>query len=206
MATQPDVFVYDVDAGNRLVAVGHGWEDFAVSNGAPGLSSESVLGRPLLSFFASVETRHIYGLLLDQVRASGATIKIPFRCDGPAVRRYMELTISLQPPEQVRFESRIVREEPRPPVRLLEAGVERGEDFVVICSWCKLVEVEGGWLEVEEAIDKLGIFDEPVLPRISHGCCSPCFEHLRHGNAAPALVTPKTRKRAIHFEAAAAEE
>lgn len=68
------------------------------------------------------------------------------------------------------------------------AGVERSEEFVIICSWCKLVEVESGWLEVEEAIDKLGLFDEPVLPRISHGCCSPCFERMGHGHAAPALA------------------
>ena len=33
-----------------------------------------------------------------------------------------------------------------------------------------------GWVEVEEAVNVLRLFDKPRLPRISHGICAPCSD------------------------------
>ena len=78
------------------------------------------------------------------------------------------------------FKSYIIREENRAPVLLLDELTDRTEEFLTICSWCKQVKVnENIWLEVESAIEELGLFDEKALPQLSHGICLPCYENAQ---------------------------
>jgi len=59
----------------------------------------------------------------------------------------------------VEFESRIVRQELREHVRLMNPSVERGKRFVSICGWCKKIALPNGqWVEVEEAVRVLNLF------------------------------------------------
>ena len=44
-----------------------------------------------------------------------------------------------------------------------------------MCAWCKKADV-GGWVEVEEAVRRLQLFDQARLPRITHGVCPACKE------------------------------
>jgi hypothetical protein len=75
----------------------------------------------------------------------------------------------------VEFESRIVRQELREHVRLMNPSVERGKRFVSICGWCKKIALPNGqWVEVEEAVRVLNLFDEPQLPTLTHGICGEC--------------------------------
>jgi hypothetical protein len=65
----------------------------------------------------------------------------------------------------------------REPVRLLDADCDRNDEFVTICGWCKKVRLEDlSWVEVEEAVQQLRIFDALSLPRLSHGMCEPCHD------------------------------
>ena len=55
----------------------------------------------------------------------------------------------------------------------------REESFVTMCGWCKRVAVSPRrWLEVEEAIAALALFDEPRPPQLTHGVCEECSESL----------------------------
>ena len=48
--------------------------------------------------------------------------------------------------------------------------------LIKICSMCKKLEVsEGQWVEIEEGIATLHLFNEGVVPPISHGLCRPCY-------------------------------
>lgn len=169
-------FVYRIDAGDLVVYVTPEWEAFANENKAPELTSEAVCGQPLSSFVVNMETRHLYRVMVDSVRRDRRTIVVPFRCDGPDVRRFMELTVSPRPDEHVQLEGRIVREEYREPVRLLDSSVSRTDEFVVLCSWCKRADVTGDWVEVEEAVKLLELFNSLELPQITHGICPECLE------------------------------
>jgi hypothetical protein len=47
-----------------------------------------------------------------------------------------------------------------------------------MCGWCDRFEVEGEWVEVEEAARRLELFDRPELPALNHGICPDCSEML----------------------------
>jgi len=165
---------YQIDGEDRIIGVSDGWSQFAQSNDAGQLQAEAVVGRLLWDFVAGSEARQLYQLLFDQVREDGRSRTIPFRCDGPECRRYMELTIDPLPDSALEMRSVLVHEEQRVPVPLLSALVSRTGDILRMCAWCKRVNVDGEWFEVEEAVRRLDLFGAQELPMISHGICASC--------------------------------
>ncbi|MGC8838372.1 MAG: hypothetical protein ACP5UM_08145 [Anaerolineae bacterium] len=118
-----ETFTYRIDGQDRFVDVDENWLRFAQENGARHLARrEAVLGRPLWDFIVGQETRHLYELMLAKVRMGRATLQIPFRCDSPTCRRFMEMRMSPERQGGVRFTTWIVRLEHRAPVSLLEAS------------------------------------------------------------------------------------
>lgn len=175
---------YRIDARDRITFVSPAWVAFAINNGAPELTGESVLGKSLWDFVADRETRHLYGLVFEKVRRDRRPITIPFNCDSPTLRRFMELAISALPDGHIDLAGRLLREESREPARLLDRMAERSQSYLRICSWCKCVEAGGNdWVEVEDAIQGLTLFSSSVLPQLTHGVCPTCrsllFERLQ---------------------------
>ena len=74
----------------------------------------------------------------------------------------------------VRFESVVLAVEHRPEQALLRHGLARGPGIVTICGWCKRVSVLGDWLEIEDAIATLPVFEAERPPNLSHGICEDC--------------------------------
>ncbi len=164
------VLSYTVDPGDKIVAIEGAWDEFAARSGAPGLTRESVTGRPLFDYVSGPETQEIVRLLLLRAR-SGREISAPFRCDAPSRRRFLRLELTPSPDGSVRCSSTLLSEEERPPQPLLDPRVPRTDEILCVCSWCRSVDVDGRWLDVEEAVDALGFLQEPALPAISHGIC-----------------------------------
>ena len=173
------VYTYKVNADDRIDHVSSDWLQFAQENNAPHLNTEAVIGQPIFQFVSNEETRHLYEMILDRVRTRGNEVVVPFRCDSPSVRRFMELEVSPGPHGQVQFQGRILREERRQPMPLLDSSINRDDDFLKVCSWCKRVQAEGEWLEVELAVERLELFNRKRLPQISHGICDDCGINLR---------------------------
>ncbi len=174
------VLSYTVDPGDRVVGIDGAWDEFAARNDAPGLTREGVTGRPLFDYVAGGETQEIVRILLLRVR-SGRGVSVAFRCDAPSRRRFLRLEMRSTPDGSVRCSSTLLSEEARPPQPLLDPTVPRTGEFVHVCSWCRRVEVNARWLEVEEAVSALGLFQEPALPAISHGICPDCSHLLKEG-------------------------
>lgn len=170
--------VYIIDHENRIVSVGGDWLTFAMENQAgESCHPDRVINESLWKFVNGSETRYLYGLCVAKVRSHQQTMMLPFRCDAPDRRRYLELKLTPLAREEIEFASRIIREEPRENVKLLEHDVSRSDALLTMCSMCKKVKVsENVWLEVEDAITALKLFEEEILPEISHGCCRPCYE------------------------------
>jgi len=168
-------YIYRLDATDRIVWVNDAWLAFARENDAAALAAETVLYRPLWDFITNTEVQHLYGLIFDKVRSTGSVVTLPFRCDSPTRRRFMELVVGPEPQQTLNLASRLLWEEPREPVALLEAARPHSERFLTICSWCKRVLLaHGQWAEVEVAMRSLDTFQEPVLPRLTHGICPSC--------------------------------
>ena len=168
-------FKYVVDATDRIVFANNHWYDFARENGAGHLNEKTVAGRALWDFIMGRETRELYRVLIKNVRERGGTKTIPFRCDAPDRRRYMEMAISHTVDGRLAFSTRIIRQEQRDPVPPLFGPAPGSGALIVMCSWCKRVRMGAiEWVEVEEAINQLKLFEEAALPRISHGICNTC--------------------------------
>lgn len=168
---------YRISSQDTILEVNETWTDFAVENDAPDLRASQVLGQPLWRFISGAETRHLYELLLSRVRQTHGTLVLPFRCDAPTTRRFMEMEMTALPDGEIEFVTWLVRAEPRDAVSLLSPAYAHGRTFLTICSWCKRVRLaETAWLEVEDAVARLGLFQLEALPQLTHGACQACYD------------------------------
>jgi hypothetical protein len=167
-------YVYRIDASDNIAYVDSEWVAFAHENGLTGLTLATVIGKPLTHFIADKETRHLYEMLLQKVRRTQRCVSVPLRCDGPEVRRYMEIRMVPLADDGVELVGVLLRAEPRPIVALLADAQPRSQEKVTICGWCKRISVAALWLEVEEAVARLGLFDSASLPQLTHGICPSC--------------------------------
>jgi hypothetical protein len=172
---QPE-YRYELDRGDCIRYLNTAFTDFAMQNGAPDLRPANLIGRSLWHFVTGLEIRHLYKLMFTKIRTTDRTIVVPFRCDSPTCRRYMELTIARAADGGLALAGELLREEYRTAAPLLDATQSRSEQFVKMCSWCKRMWVPAGeWLEVEDAVVPLQLFEGAVLPRV---ICPPCEKRL----------------------------
>lgn len=177
--TVPDACAYELDAGFRLMSVDARWSEFAAANDAPELVSPSeYLGRSVLDCIADSTTALLYEQLFQQVRDTGRSVVLPFRCDSPTRRRFLNMNIERGRDGGLRLETTLTRSEVRPPMALLGRRRDSGGAPLRVCGWCKSVDVEGRWCEVEDAVRVLRLFDQDLLPPVTHGMCPSCHERL----------------------------
>jgi len=169
-------YVYKIDARDRIISISPEWVTFAEANQAADIP-RAVLGSSLWSHLYGAETVHVYQALLRRLRQEECLLTVPFRCDSPGIRRYLQMVMQPFPDHAVEFVCTILREEPRDEVALLNPATQRDDRFIVMCGWCKKVQTSE-WVEVEEAIIRLHLFDQPRLPHITHGVCPRCKHTL----------------------------
>lgn len=183
----PDVR-YRLNGRDEIEYVNEAWDAFALANGGERCASAVVLGRPLWQFVSDPTTQLLYRDILAQARG-GRPMRFTLRCDSPSRRRRLAMEAIGGAGGQVEFRVRTLAEEERPPQTLLEPDRAHSDALVRICGWCKRVDVDGEWHEVEGAVAKLGLFEQPRLPRLTHGICKDCRVHmtatLGRGGAAP---------------------
>lgn len=168
---------YTVNADDDIVFVNEAWDTFAQENGAAHLTSTHVLGRSLWDFVTDDTTRLLYRDVLARIRGTTA-MRFTFRCDAPACRRHLELEVTGGRNGDAVFLVRTLKEEPRPAQPLLDPAQLRSDALLRMCSWCKRIDVNGHWVDVEEAVTALGLFDRPRLPQVTHGICDDCYARM----------------------------
>lgn len=165
---------YVIDKKDEIIEVGDNWDRFARANHGENILAENTLNRQLWDFIAGDETRMIYRNLIHKVRSENIVMQFPFRCDGLACRRFMQMRIRALANSALEFFSCIETEEPRQTLRLLDPQEKRNEDLLVVCSWCKDIKCDDEWLPADKAVRRLDLFGFVRLPTISHGICPAC--------------------------------
>lgn len=178
--------VYRLDQHDVITRVNTAWRTFAAANGAPALASSAV-GTSLWAHVSGTETRRLYESLHATVRATGRAVTLPYRCDAPDERRWMELTVRPLGGGQLQVVSALVRRAERTPVLLLDATVPRGDWPMLVCGWCSRVRtvaqaafgsaVPAPWVNVESV--RAGLTGATVLPRLMHDVCPDCVDEVR---------------------------
>jgi hypothetical protein len=176
MSTQ--ALSYAIDEHDHLIRVDEGYYSFAEENGWK--EATTSLGRSLWDYVAGDEMVKLQRLLVRRIRNDVGDVELPFRCDGPEVRREMKIRIVARPGGRVvLFSARMRSEEARDlPQWLLDPATPRSDELLEMCGWCDRFEVDGEWVEVEEAARRLELFNRPELPALSHGICPDCNEML----------------------------
>ena len=176
VSTQLYRYEYRVDGTDRVDWVSSNWLAFARENGAATLTESSVLGCCLWDFIADDQTRDLYQSIHSRVRELRNKVIVPFRCDSPTIRRYMQLSISGAADNDCLFyESGITRVEPRSYLAVLDPACTRTDSALWMCSCCKKILLEPhGWLEVEDVSEKLQLNHRKKLPFCQHTLCRDC--------------------------------
>jgi hypothetical protein len=169
---------YAINDQDHLIKVDKGYYRFAEENGWDGAGAS--LGRSLWDFVAGSEMRKLQRMLLRRLRDEVRQVELPFHCDGPEVRREMNIRIAAHPSGRVvLFSARLRSEQQRDAVQpVLGPDTPRSAEMQTMCGWCDRFEVKGKWVEVEEAAAELELFSRESLPTISHGICPECSEML----------------------------
>jgi hypothetical protein len=171
-------FVHWVDARGRICRVNDAWLAFAAENGWP-ITAAEVLGQPLMGFIADGELRYLYGLLMARLRDGHGPFRFHYRCDAPDCRRLMQMQMCHEPETHtIEFQSKVLHIQRRAPQALLAATQTTSTAVVNLCSCCKQAETDQGWVEIEDAVMRLRLFDCDRLPRTSHQVCPACREKL----------------------------
>jgi len=174
-------FIYSINENHRIDYVNDAWLEFASENGATRLTKDDVLNKSIWSFIAGRDTEQIFDLLFKKLKSNKARIAVPFRCDSPDCRRFMMLEMYSPDERNIQFKSWVVKEEKRPAVELLNFREEKSDRILRMCSWCKKIDAgDERWVEVEDAVEELNLFDEAPLPQFTHTICPPCSEMLLH--------------------------
>jgi hypothetical protein len=168
---------YVIDEQDRLVRVNDAYYRFAGENGWAGAGAS--LGRSLWDFVSGEQLTTLLRILVRRVRLTKTAVELPFRCDGPDVRRELNIRIaSTSSGRAVLFETRVRSEEPREFQALLDPSADRSEELIEMCGWCDRFLVDGDWVEVEDAAARLQLFKRSEPPAISHGICPECAAKL----------------------------
>lgn len=171
---------YVIDADDNISFVDESWYRFAAANDGGGLENANVLGRSLWEFIADAPTRRLYQQIVARVR-QGKRTRFTLRCDGPSRRRLLEMTISARSEGAVEFETHVLSVAEREPVPLLARSTTRSTELLRTCAWCNRFNVESGadrWVEVEDATDRLLLFERDRMPQLTHGICETCLESM----------------------------
>lgn len=165
---------YELDRRLVITRIGAGWDQFALENGAPELVSPAPLGRPLLLYLTDATTVQLYELLFERVAAARRPMTLPIRCDGATRRRFLDLTIFPMSTGGFSIVTVLVRSEPRRPITLFERGARRRPESLMVCSWCNRAHIKGHWMEMEQGVIELRLFERDDQPRLEHSVCDAC--------------------------------
>jgi hypothetical protein len=174
------ILEYSIDEKNVFMSIEpQAWMEFAIANDTPELTPDSVRGRMIWDYINGDDSRRIYNILFKRIRHEKQTITFPYRCDSADIRRFMSMEMRLGENNSIEFKSSVLKIEQRAPVSLLDIASSRTEDIIIICSWCKDIWVyDIGWINIEEGVRRLGIFDSIAQPRLTHSVCANCQKLL----------------------------
>lgn len=170
------VIRYGIDAFDRLVRVCEDWDAFALENGGEAAVASSVTDCHIFDFITGEEWQRIYQKLFARVRKTRQPISFEYRCDSPALVRFMRMNIDNgSEPGQLCLTSETLFQKRRPSRDLSATAFCRV--LRTNCGWCGRVSgPDGAWMEIEDAINVMDLERRPVPPLLSPGICPDCAE------------------------------
>lgn len=172
--SQTESVIYELDANNNIVAVNQRWQSFALTNNAPELSDELVIGKPLMQFISGNITKRFWETFLEKIRLTNAEIHLNYRCDSPDLKRFMQIKAYRGEGERLYFESALLRTESRTTPIHFKRAQQRNADTKVRCSFCNNILYKNHWVEAETFVTG----NRSVTLDVIYGICPACQTSL----------------------------
>lgn len=185
------LYSHRTDAKDLIVSVDQAWVEFAQENWRPDFKPEWVLGRSLWDFIHGADTQAVYRLAIARARSQDRGLTLPFRCDSPDLRRFMEMTITSLGDGGLEYGCLLLREEVRAPVPFRPCGPCAPGRVLKACSICLRLErpswtelgyagSDGGaaWQEAERVLPVVAALEEGYFPPLTYGVCPDCRRTL----------------------------
>ena len=151
--------IYTIDALDRIVFANAAWIEFM--RGEPGtyraggdeFTIRSVIGRPIWDFVQGTQVRQLWEVLYGRIRAVGAPVFVPMRCDTPSLRRLIDIELHPLSECSIQHVCERVWSEARQAVALLDPAYPRNDRILVSCTWCSRIQVHLGacYMEIGRA-------------------------------------------------------
>lgn len=172
-----DNLIYHVNDTYEIVYLDEAWDSLVLENNAPQLCAENILGRNLFDFIADEKVRYLYHTMFEKILNAEISFKFTYRCDTPDRRRLFALETYRVKENVIELRNTLLSIELRNPIELLNPDTLKNDQYLRICSWCKKTQLDNEqWVEIEEAIQRMRLFERRELPNLTHTICKPCFE------------------------------
>ncbi|MCX7109214.1 MAG: hypothetical protein NTX45_03590 [Proteobacteria bacterium] len=183
---------YRINERDEIVAVNDDWCRYASDHGWEGISPGNVMHRPIYNYIPDSTTSRIYQYLFKRVRG-GSSVRYKFNCESDSHRREMEMTVmAYGNGGEVEMKARMLSKQAKMLARSNSASNPDADEFIRACGWCCRIDMEGYWMEVEEAVAKWGVFEFSRLPKLTHGICKDCFTDMIKDADSSLILTPST--------------
>ncbi len=174
--SDPDfVLHYRLDQRDRIIDTGGAWDRFAEENDGGVLVGKSVLGRSLYDFISGDVSRMFVRTIIDGVRILQRPRNVPYRCDSPGLRRYMEMSLTLEVGGEMLLAHRQLRTEESGRKFDFQVGLQPVRQMIIRCSHCNGLKRHGVWGEAEDILPATTNALVPVI----YGVCPRCLELVR---------------------------
>lgn len=161
---------YRLDTRDRIIEVSGEWDRFACDNGAEELAMDSVIGMPLRSFISGDVTRMFIDTMHARVRMSGRPMTVPYRCDSPGVKRFMEMSLAAIGNDLI-SEHRLLSEHVMPRALIFRSASDgRPQAWTRRCSMCNRLSMPDGRLVEPDEFAEAGAADGQAIGVIYFVC------------------------------------
>ncbi len=168
------VVTYWLDTEDRIVKVNPTWDQFAIANeGGKQLLSSEIKGRRVFDFIMGDQTRMYLEALLQHARFLNRSVSRSYRCDSPALKRFMSMSITPADDNLVQLDHTLLKCEPLEQPIIYRHEPDPQAKALPRCSVCTRLLIKGTWLSPEDA-EILGLLSPgkplPVTYRICPSC------------------------------------
>lgn len=170
---------YVIDGSDRLHTFNSGWNSFAIENNAGELVEENITGMSIWDFIFGPEVTSVYQHLIKQARMKDISIEFHYRCDSPGEIRHMKMELSPEQNQFITFISSMVDVHKRPYLPLLDSTRPRTNSCIDVCAWCLKVRHKNAWIEMEEAVGEMSLYQSVAMPLLSHMICDSCYQTIQ---------------------------
>ncbi|MDK2792967.1 MAG: hypothetical protein PWQ25_1830 [Deferribacteres bacterium] len=109
--------------------------------------------------------------IFDNVRVKNKAFSTTYRCDNDNYIRLFRLDIIPLDSSKIKLEHTLIDQRQR--VTSLE-NFKQSSRIVTMCAWCNKILCNDQYVEIDEAVNNLKLFEDEGIPKFSHGICDSC--------------------------------